>query len=98
VEHRSNGVQRHAGKSREAGAAHPIGHDLGWPLLGLAHTLADNLDGARTWSADPLADLVCRAFVLTMAVGLVGFCAALALRLRACCAARRRVVRRSAGP
>ena len=55
--------------------------DLGWPMVGAAGALLADLDGSRTWSADPMVNLLARIFVVLTSCGLFVFCFAVALRL-----------------
>ena len=55
--------------------------DLGWPMVGATAALLADLDGSRSWSADPQVNSLARIFVVLTSCGLFGFCVAVALRL-----------------
>ena len=67
-------IWRHSGEVLNGSA------DLGWPLVGVATMLFANLSGARTWNADPIGNIVTKAFVVLTAFGLIGFCTAVVMR------------------
>jgi len=56
--------------------------DLGWPLVGVADMLIGQINGGWDGEAGTTATLSHRVFVAVTALGLIGFCIGVALRLR----------------